>query len=171
MGILNNIKIYKGRKNKKSVILNKHRTIINQIYEYLKKHNIILNRYGIKNKELIDLFITSVGLEVPNNTNKLTYLFDVYESSECSFLKAHYDRPDVPPHIWRELRDKVFKTYGKICLCCNSTIDISVDHIKPYSLYPELCIDFDNLQPLCRICNSKKSNRIIIDYRVKVQIS
>lgn len=167
MALFSKIDLYKGRKHRKSVILNKHRTIINQIYEYLKRHKIITSRNGIKNKELINLFLEYTGFEIPENKNKLEYLFEVYESGNYSFLKAHYDRPDIPPHTWRGLKQKVFEMYGKVCLCCNSTKNIAVDHIKPYSKYPELCVDFDNLQPLCSICNSKKGNRIIIDYRKK----
>lgn len=66
---------------------------------------------------------------------------------------------------WNKLRTKVFRHYGRFCMCCGSTKKLHIDHIKPFSLYPELEFEFDNLQVLCNSCNSSKSNRKIIDYR------
>ena len=40
-----------------------------------------------------------------------------------------------------------------------------VDHIKPRSLYPDLELEFENLQVLCKYCNLEKSNKDEIDYR------
>jgi len=68
---------------------------------------------------------------------------------------------------WISLRYQVIEKYGKVCMRCNSTCCIAVDHIKPRSLFPELSLDFDNMQVLCRSCNSKKSNRDTTDYRIK----
>jgi 5-methylcytosine-specific restriction endonuclease McrA len=42
---------------------------------------------------------------------------------------------------------------------------IHVDHIKPRSLYPELALEFSNLQVLCMDCNQGKSNRDFTDWR------
>src|SRR4030042_205633 len=66
---------------------------------------------------------------------------------------------------WRLIRSKVVKKQGKICKVCGQAIkndyDITVDHIKPRSLYPEESLKLDNLRVLCRSCNSKKGNDII----------
>jgi hypothetical protein len=44
-------------------------------------------------------------------------------------------------------------------MCCYSTTKpLHVDHIKPVSKYPELKLEFDNLQILCENCNLGKSN-------------
>ena len=66
---------------------------------------------------------------------------------------------------WKELRRRVFAKYGKKCLACGSKEKITVDHIQPKSKYPELALEFDNLQPLCWPCNKKKSFHTEVDYR------
>lgn len=66
---------------------------------------------------------------------------------------------------WRRLRERVLKDFGSCCMKCGGNERISVDHIKPRSLYPMLEFDYDNLQVLCTPCNSSKSNRNIVDYR------
>jgi hypothetical protein len=111
------------------------------------------------------IFLKEINEYVPENKSLRDYMFDLYESSKYSFLMAIINRPDIPPRTWRELRKKVFETYGEICLKCLSTDNICVDHIKPYSIFPELCIEFNNLQPMCRSCNSSKGNKHFIDYR------
>jgi 5-methylcytosine-specific restriction endonuclease McrA len=69
---------------------------------------------------------------------------------------------------WRKLRYKVIKHYGGVCMICGASgkgVVISVDHIKPRSLYPELELDFDNMQVACMPCNMGKSNIDFTDWR------
>lgn len=69
---------------------------------------------------------------------------------------------------WRALRYEALKKYGRQCLCCGGTppdVVLHVDHIKPRSKYPELELDINNLQILCKDCNLGKSNTDCIDYR------
>lgn len=71
---------------------------------------------------------------------------------------------------WRRLRYRVLLKYGSRCQCCGASppfVDIHVDHIKPASKYPELMLDFDNLQVLCLDCNFGKSNVYETDHRQK----
>lgn len=60
---------------------------------------------------------------------------------------------------WLELRFDFLKNKERICVLCGSTKEIHVDHIKPRSKYPELQLNGDNLQLLCKKCNLGKSNR------------
>ena len=54
--------------------------------------------------------------------------------------------------------------YGNICLACEESKPLTVDHIIPLSLGGSNTID--NIQPLCRSCNSRK--RVTsIDFREK----
>lgn len=62
----------------------------------------------------------------------------------------------------KKTRNLIFDKYGKLCLCCGTKENISLDHITPIYLKGENKID--NLQPLCRSCNSRKGTKII-DYR------
>lgn len=70
---------------------------------------------------------------------------------------------------WKALRSRVIQHYGGKCMCCGVTPKdhrkINVDHIKPRKTHPELSLDFDNLQVLCSICNKKKGNKHMTDYR------
>jgi hypothetical protein len=61
-----------------------------------------------------------------------------------------------------EVKKYVFSKYGKKCLCCGSEDHISLDHVIPINKGGK--DEINNLQPLCKSCNSKK-NVQIIDYR------
>ena len=63
---------------------------------------------------------------------------------------------------WRLIRQKVIEEQGQVCSQCQKEIidefDLTVDHIKPRSKFPDLALELSNLQVLCRSCNSAKSN-------------
>lgn len=59
---------------------------------------------------------------------------------------------------WRKLRYKVLAYYGSKCMLCKTEKgSMHVDHIKSRSKFPQLELDFNNLQVLCRDCNMGKS--------------
>jgi hypothetical protein len=62
----------------------------------------------------------------------------------------------------KDIRKKVFDKYGKKCLCCNSTMDIQIDHVIP--VFDGGKNELENLQPLCKKCNVTKRTKFI-DYR------
>lgn len=70
-------------------------------------------------------------------------------------MKAFYASSE-----WRLVREQVIQEQGRVCQECGSRIiedfDLTVDHIKPRSKFPELALDKSNLQVLCRKCNSAK---------------
>ena len=71
---------------------------------------------------------------------------------------------------WRKLRVRVLEKYGCSCMMCGRSpmqhrIVIHVDHIKPRSKYPELALEYSNLQLLCEDCNIGKGNRYETDWR------
>jgi hypothetical protein len=61
-------------------------------------------------------------------------------------------------------RREIFSLYGEKCLCCGSTENLTLDHINPVKLGGKNSLD--NLQPLCKSCNSKKGTKST-DYRPK----
>lgn len=166
MKSLENVLVAKGVSKKKALGLanNKRVAITKKIRHYLRLNHIPSTKpyHMLKHKELLDLFLSAIGITHEGNLWEVVY--DLYESGEYEFLRAMYVR-NMPTGDWIRIRSEVFKIHGKVCLCCGSTEDIAVDHIKPYSLYPELSMDINNMQPLCRSCNSKKGNRRITDYR------
>lgn len=70
---------------------------------------------------------------------------------------------------WLDLRYRVLKAANGKCECCgassNDGVSLHVDHIKPRSLYPELALEFSNMQVLCEQCNMGKSNKDETDWR------
>jgi hypothetical protein len=65
---------------------------------------------------------------------------------------------------WKILREKVVTGKGRICVICYKFIrrdfNLTVDHIKPRSKFPQLSLDIENLQVMCRSCNSSKGDRL-----------
>ncbi len=69
---------------------------------------------------------------------------------------------------WLKLRYRVLKFYGRKCMLCGETdCVIQVDHIRPRSKFPELELEFSNMQVLCKPCNKGKSNIDDTDWRPK----
>jgi len=66
---------------------------------------------------------------------------------------------------WKNVRFHILREYGAVCMLCNSTEEIVVDHIYPRSKFPELELDYDNMQVLCNDCNMGKSNTDYTDFR------
>jgi 5-methylcytosine-specific restriction endonuclease McrA len=93
-----------------------------------------------------------------------------------------FDYADIPrPHPresnrlfflsdqWIKLRYRTLMTRGNRCECCGQSWTVGnplqVDHIKPRSLFPELSLNPDNLQVLCRECNLGKGAFDMTDWR------
>lgn len=149
----------------KSVSDTKKITFRRQIRNWIKKHDIEKPQPYPKAKWLYTKFIELNNLECPPNTSYEKFIYDLYANDDFELLGTRTARPEITSSEWNRLKDLIFEKYGKVCLNCGSTEHIALDHIKPYSIYPELAIDPDNLQPLCRSCNSSKGNRKIVDYR------
>jgi hypothetical protein len=62
---------------------------------------------------------------------------------------------------WRELRMRVLDKQGRVCAACGSCEHITVDHKLPRSKFPSLQTAEENLQVLCRSCNSSKGAKVL----------
>lgn len=62
-------------------------------------------------------------------------------------------RSNRPP-MSKVKRNRVFDLFGNQCLRCRSYDDICIDHVIPLSKGGANSID--NMQPLCRACNTSK---------------
>lgn len=69
-------------------------------------------------------------------------------------IETSVSRKGIP--AW--LRAAVYDRDGRACLECGSTRDLSLDHIYPHSLGG--ADSMDNLQTLCKSCNSSKGARV-----------
>lgn len=59
-----------------------------------------------------------------------------------------------------ELHDAVLIRDNFTCVLCGQTEGkIQTDHIKPFSLYPELRLDINNGQTLCQSCHAIKNSQ------------
>jgi len=60
----------------------------------------------------------------------------------------------------RKWRLSVFERDQFACVICKSTKPLEADHIKPFSLFPELRTDISNGRTLCRPCHLKHGARV-----------
>lgn len=94
-----------------------------------------------------------------------------YEKLLKSRSRKHKPKTFLDSPEWKSLRLKVIGHYGKQCMRCGSKEKITVDHIKPRSKFPNLALEFDNLQVLCWGCNKDKFNIDETDYRPNLRIA
>lgn len=142
---------------------------------YIRSGIIKINAVLIKNNlykkqgqgilERVNLFRSLYNLPPLGKKTYREWLVKTWEKNDHPILKRNVDDNFYFSSNWLSIRRLVLKKYGKICMKCSSKDFIAVDHIKPRSLYPELELDFNNLQVLCIRCNSSKSNIKIFDLR------
>ncbi len=94
--------------------------------------------------------------------NKKSRLKNPETHLACSARRRALKRNAAGNHTAAD-RVLVYAIFGKRCLCCGGTHDIVLDHVSPLS--PNGSNGPENLQPLCRSCNSSKGNRASTDYR------
>lgn len=97
--------------------------------------------------------------KLENKIHKLRVLMS--QKQEKKKYNAFYDSRE-----WQEVRYFVLKRDGRVCALCKETKgQIHVDHIIPRATRPDLSLEPDNLQVLCKACNLGKSNKDQTDFR------
>lgn len=82
-----------------------------------------------------------------NNPNVISHLKSRRYAKEKNAIGSHTLKQ------WQELKD----SYGNVCALCKLEKPLTKDHIIPLSKNGSDYIE--NIQPLCRNCNSKKHNK------------
>lgn len=77
-------------------------------------------------------------------------------ASEIPAPEGHKQVTKHPYQVSNETREAVFERDGNRCLKCGSSNDLSIDHIVPLSKGGDN--DTNNLQTLCKTCNSSKGS-------------
>ena len=141
------------------------------------KGTLLIHQTGLSHKKAYQEVLKYLGLggHAESTINELYYrtkLKELVVKKVVKKPKKVYIKPITDELCfyktpqWEILRKMTLKKYGIRCMKCKITgVEVHVDHIKPRSLYPELELDFDNLQVLCKHCNLEKGNKDEIDYR------
>lgn len=88
----------------------------------------------------------------------------VLEELRTALIASGYavDEPSPAPRkkdkIGHKLAKSVFERDAYRCVVCGAHVDLCCDHIHPESKGG--ATSFDNLQTMCRPCNSKKGARV-----------
>jgi len=69
---------------------------------------------------------------------------------------------------WQRLSRRLRRQVGA-CELCGTDQSLTVDHLWPVSLRPELEWDEDWLRVLCRSCNSRRGNKLPSDAEIAAQ--
>lgn len=76
-----------------------------------------------------------------------------------SMIESNHNRKNRVQIKWyKEILEKLKHKYNFSCVQCNSKDELTIDHIFPVSKW--WSDDINNLQILCKSCNSRKSNKI-----------
>jgi len=137
---------YEENKERIFVNQNKYRKKNPEKYKYKERHREYSRQYRENNKERIqeqdrNRYAKNKVVGIEKKLKRRSMLNGTFTNSE-----------------WVDLCNK----YNNICVCCGNSKILTVDHIVPISKGGANTID--NIQPLCRSCNSKKGVKII-DYR------
>ncbi len=87
---------------------------------------------------------------------------DVSDATRCPEHRTKDER--VRPAERRTARwarlSKRLRKAQPFCLTCGSRDDLTVDHVIPVTIRPDLAFEVDNLAVLCRRCNSRKGTTV-----------
>jgi hypothetical protein len=108
----------------------------------------------------------SCGLETkmasanPSPTRHFHLDIDYFKARTSELYQAMINAPPpyVKANIPEPLRRAVFARDGYICLICGTASNLTIDHV-----YPEIrggTLTLENLQTLCKSCNSRKRDRL-----------
>lgn len=88
---------------------------------------------------------------------------EICEELTRIYSKNHEKDVWNSPGIKKPLKEALLEMTHSKCSYCECKInveskDVTIDHFKPKSLYPELVVEWENLFPVCLRCNREKSD-------------
>lgn len=122
--------IFKGKRHRKESIEKNREKAIKRLKIPYKRQKLI---------ERVSSYWFKKGIEHPNWDGGITSINENIRKS--SKMKS-----------WKK---QILKRDNYTCLWCGSKEKLEADHIKPFSLYPELRFDIDNGRTLCKECHIK----------------
>lgn len=68
-------------------------------------------------------------------------------------------------------KNRFLAEFGECCERCGTTDRsvLQVHHVKPFSKFPHLAYEYENLDVLCKRCNQELGNSGIVDYERKIK--
>lgn len=133
-------------------------------YKKKKRHFCSMNCYVLYKKN----FYTTSDYTAYKGIRKEGESRQVYHKRYCDkypYVIAHLkarryarEKGAVGSHTLQEWED-LKNSYNNCCVSCGNMVFLTKDHIIPLSKGGS---DFiENIQPMCRSCNSKKNNKIL----------
>jgi len=164
-------KKYKGKYSKR--YRERHREKIRQYnQEYYQKHKEEIKKkrqkyWRERYLKMREKIIQRMREYTERNREKVR---EINRKAQARYRKTEKGRWSKRVYEYRKRNPKIgkidkkqweekLKRLGGKCQMCGSTEDITIDHIIPLSKGGTNHID--NLQPLCRRCNSRKQNKIM----------
>lgn len=132
-------------------------------YARKKKHFCGLACYASYRKEFMSFFEQNSykGVRAKDDSRQVYHRnYCKNNKSTISHLKARRyarEKGAIGSHTLVEWNDLLF-SYGSCCAACGSDKELTKDHIIPLSKGGSDYIE--NIQPLCKSCNSRKGNKI-----------
>ena len=104
-------------------------------------NNILENKRKMRDETLV---VSEPNSNEKKDFHRRVFGEEIYSDNKESFYNSEE---------WKALREEVFQKYPAICMRCGNKNNLAVDHVKPKARYPDLKLDINNLQVLCRDCN------------------
>lgn len=170
-----------------SKILDKH-GIPKRAYKWTKEEKeliVTLHSQGLTFTEIADRLENRTYEAIRNIAYKelgLLSNYDPSEQDEATRRKISATLQGIPDSEWsgfiesenamirksipyKRWRTEVFERDGYVCVKCGDGGYINADHIKPFSIYPELRFDIENGQTLCVPCHKEKTKTDLEEIR------
>jgi hypothetical protein len=143
--------------------------ITNEGLRMLALPSILSGLFGVAGRRFFrNRYVEPVNLEIKRNQKSISK--EILDDALQNEIRERndYDR-FYASQEWKILRERFLRTHqGRngvmLCYYCHCQIeqrDITVDHFKPRSKFPELALEITNLRLACRSCNSSKGNKVM----------